>query len=116
MKTTHSINKLGFLALLTLLGFFGFFTTAGMFGFFGFAYYARYFFVVPDELFEQNVRKSAAYGFFSGIAATAILMAAHLLFPAAISGSIALAACFVASVAVFTLTLGFLEGRERAEG
>ncbi len=36
-------------------------------GFFGFAYYFRYFFVTPDEMFQQNVRKAASIGFFSGV-------------------------------------------------
>ena len=116
MKTTHSINKLGFLALLALLGFFGFFTSVRMLGFFGFAYYIRYFFVVPDELFEQNVQTAATCGFFSGIAVTAVLTAARFLFPALLSSNIVLASCFVVSIVVFTLTLGFLEGRERVEG
>jgi hypothetical protein len=35
-------------------------------GFFGFAYYFRYFFVTPDEMFQQKRQKAASIGFFSG--------------------------------------------------
>ena len=53
-------NKLGYLSLFSLIGFFGIFTEYNSFmWFFGYIGYAYYFTVVPDELFEANLRKAS---------------------------------------------------------
>ncbi len=53
----HKINYLGFLSLLTLIAVLGWQTeNKGLYGLFGFAYYIRYFWVVPDEFFQFNVQ------------------------------------------------------------
>jgi len=107
-------NKLGFLSLLALLGFLGFFAgKPALFGFFGFAYYTRYFFVNPDELFQLNVRTAATIGFFSGVGTTGLAVAARYLFPAAVPNALALASGFVVSIAAFTVALIALEAREQ---
>ena len=107
------INKLGFLSLFALLGILGLIMDKKDFlGFFGFAYYLRYFFVTPDEMFIQNVRRAASIGFFSGIAATAIAVALRMLLPSLIASNMALAASFVVSVFFFTIVLVVLELRE----
>ena len=68
MRQKKAVNSLGFLSLLALLGFLGWLTgEKGYFGFFGFAYYIRYFFVLPDELFQLSVRRAATLGFFTQV-------------------------------------------------
>jgi len=106
-------NKLGFLSLLALLGVLGFFVGKPLFGFFGFAYYIRYFFVRPDELFQLNVRKAATDGFFSGVGATGVAVAVRYLFPAVVPANLALSASFVVSIVVFTIALVVLEAKEQ---
>lgn len=57
-------NPLGLLALLSIIAVLGFLTdNKGWFGFFGFFYYIRYFWVLPDEFFLENVRKTATLAF-----------------------------------------------------
>jgi len=108
-------NPLGFLSLLSLIGVFGLVTgRTGMLGFFGFAYYLRYFFVTPDELFMRNVRRAASIGFFSGVAA--IGLATVLRMFALINGDIVLVSNFVVAVFCFTITLIAFEAREKLGG
>ncbi len=109
------INKLGFLSLLALLGILGFTIDKPLYGFFGFAYYFRYFFITPDELFQQNVRRAASVGFFSGLWACGLAIAIHYLFPAFMSGNMALASCYVVSTFCFTIALLVLEIKEQKE-
>ena len=60
----HKINYLGLLSLLALIGILGWITeNNGLFGFVGFAYYLRYFWVIPDEFFRLNVQKAATFAF-----------------------------------------------------
>ena len=59
------MNYLGLLSLLSLIAILGWQTgNTGLYGFFGFAYYIRYFWVIPDELFQENVRKPFAIRVF----------------------------------------------------
>ena len=61
-------NPLGLLALLSIIAVLGFLTdNKGWFGFFGFFYYIRYFWVLPDEFFLENVRKTATLAFFASL-------------------------------------------------
>lgn len=110
------INQLGWMSLIALLGFFGLFTeNNGMLGFFGFAVYARYFFVVPDELFVQNVSKAASIGFFAGVFATCLAMAFRVLVPSVLATYVSLAASFIVSVVSFSVSLVVLEFMELRE-
>jgi hypothetical protein len=110
------LNKLGFLSLLALLGFLGLSAESrGMLSFFGFAVYIRYFFVTPDELFQQNVRGAASIGFFSGVAATGITMALYMLLPDLFSRDLVLKSCFVVSVICFSIALVVYEFKEQRE-
>ena len=60
------INYLGFLSLLALIAILGWCTeNTGLYGFLGFAYYIRYFWVIPDEFFRLNVQKAATFAFMS---------------------------------------------------
>lgn len=108
------LNKLAFMSLLALLGFLGINEQHGpMLGFFGFASYIRYFFVNPDELFRQNVRKAASIGFFSGVSITSLALAVHIIFPEFLTGSIVLVSSFVVSVVCFTIALLVFEIKEQ---
>jgi len=108
------VNKLGFLSILALIGILGIATEHKPFiGFFSFAYYIRYFFVTPDELFQQNVRKAASIGFFSGVSATGLALTIRVLFPEFLASNIALASCYVVSVFCFTIALMVLEIKEQ---
>ena len=110
------LNKLGFLSLLALLGFLGISAESrGMLGFFGFAFYLRYFFVTPDELFQQNVRSAGSIGFFSGVAATGITLALRTLAPDLLSSGLVLSSCFVVSVICFSIAIVVYEFKEQSE-
>lgn len=103
-------------AVDALLGFLGFTTEyRGLLGFFGFAAYIRYFFVTPDELFQQNVRSAGSIGFFSGVAATGIALALHALMPDLFSRTLVLSSCFVVSVICFSIALIAYECKEQRE-
>lgn len=107
------INRLGFLSLFALLGFLAFVTgNDALFGFFGFAYYVRYFFVTPDELFVEHVRRAATIGFFSGVVAVGIGALLRVFMPWVLSATAVFAACFVISFCFFTFTLTVFEWRE----
>ena len=61
-------NRLGYLGLLGLCGVLGFAAhNYAYFGFFGFLYFFRYFAVIPDELFKENVKQAATPAFFVGM-------------------------------------------------
>ena len=87
----------------------------GYFGFFGFAYYIRYFFVLPDELFQLSVRRAATLGFFTQVI---------LLVPLSYGGywmlgednvlRLALGLSFAAGIIVFSIYLTVMELRESA--
>ncbi len=110
------LNKLGFLSILALIGIFGIATEHKPFlGFFGYAYYIRYFFVTPDEMFQQNVRSAASVGFFSGVGATGLAFTVRLLFPYLLTSNLALASCYVVSLFCFTIALLVLETKEQWE-
>lgn len=108
------VNKLGFLSILALIGILGIVTEHKPFlGFLGFTYYVRYFFVTPDEMFQQNVRRAASIGFFSGVGATGLALIICTLFPEFITSNMALASCYVVSVFCFTIALMVLEIKEQ---
>jgi quinol-cytochrome oxidoreductase complex cytochrome b subunit len=69
-------NRLGLLGLLGFLGILGIVTDNRFFlAFFAFLVFFRYFFVIPDELFKQNVQRAATPAFFTGIGVQAITIA-----------------------------------------
>ena len=106
-------NRLGFLSLFAIIGLLGLVSdNKGFAGFLGYAYYIRYFFVIPDELFIANIRKAASFGFFSGIIATGIALLLHILVPGLLSNAMILASCYVVSVFCFTIALVIFEIKE----
>jgi hypothetical protein len=107
------LNKLGLLSLLALIGVLGLIFDRPLYGFFGFAGYARYFFVTPDEMFQQYVKSSASIGFFSGMVVLGVVIALHTFFPTLITSNIALASCMVISIFSFTIALLVYEIKEQ---
>lgn len=104
----HWNNKLGYFGFLGLLGLIGLSGNHSFFGFFGFFAYLRYFTVIPDELFRENVRKAATPSFFTGItvaalAATVISFMKNASIPAENILALSLALSFALPVFVFTV-------------
>ncbi len=59
--------------LVSLLGLIGIFTPERIFlCFFGFAAHFQYLFVPSDEMMEENMSRSAAWGFYCGMVFTAL--------------------------------------------
>lgn len=64
----------GLLSLLSLLGFLGIFTQERLFlVFFVFLVDVKYFFQKSDEMLEGYMNRAAAWGFYLGMVATALL-------------------------------------------
>lgn len=110
----RQVNYLGFLSLLSLLSVLGYFTdNVGMYGFLGFIYYARYFRVIPDELFKSNVQRACTAAWLSELI---ILVPITYICTIAKEGSKALGTAFGLSFAtaifIFTIVLMVLDYRE----
>jgi hypothetical protein len=109
-------NRLGYLSLLALLGFLGIFTQErGYLGFFGFLYYIRYFTVIPDELFLENVRKAATPAFFTWIAASSVAIALKVLLNSPALAIAGMGLSMALAIAVFTIILTAFEIKENGE-
>jgi hypothetical protein len=106
-------NKLGLLGFLGLLGIVGFFTPNKIyFAFFAFLYFGRYFFVIPDELFKENVKRAATPAFFTGMVIytiTAALTAFSISIKFYVAG---LVLGFSASFLVFVALFVYFEQKE----
>ena len=99
-------NRLGFLGFLGLFGLVGFISGNYAYcSFFGFLIYLRYFWVIPDELFLENVQKAATPAFFVGITLYAITGALSAFLVSTTYFVIGLVAGFVASFLVFAVIL-----------
>lgn len=105
------VNKLGFLGFLGLLGLLGL-LGPGYYGFFGFCAYFYYFTVVPDELFCENVRRSASAAFFALLGAVAVGVAVVTLSGRREWAAMAFALAFAAAVVTFSLRMAYVELRE----
>ena len=67
-------RRYGFLGFFSLIGLLGFWTHNPMyFPFLGFALFFEYFFVKTDEMFIDNMRKAAAWAFFSNLTTATIV-------------------------------------------
>ena len=111
----HKINYLGFLSLLALIAILGLITdNNGLYGFFGFAYYLRYFWVIPDEFFQLNVQKAATFAFMSEmISLVPFMFACTYIYGAAKAVPTAFGLSFAVTIFVFTIALIILEWKER---
>lgn len=73
-------RRYGFLGFFSLIGFLGFFSHNCMyFTFLAFVLFFEYFFVKTDEMFIENMRKAAAWAFFSNLTVTAFVTCYYAL-------------------------------------
>lgn len=109
------INYLGFLSLLVLIAILGWQTeNKGLYGFFGFAYYFRYFWVIPDEFFQLNVQKAATFAFMSEmVLLVPFMFVCTFIYGVAKAVPISFALSFAVTILAFTIALIFHEWRER---
>ena len=64
-------RRYGLLGLLSLVGVAGVIAhSPSLYPFFAFALFFEYFFVAPDEMFIENMRKAAAWAFYASVAVT----------------------------------------------
>ena len=67
-------KRYGLLGLLSLIGISGIIThNSTLYPFLAFAIFFEYFFVTPDEMFIENVRKAAAWAFYANLAIATVI-------------------------------------------
>ena len=110
----HPFNCMGLLALPALAALLYFPTgNADFIGFLGFAYFIRYFWVNPDELFLLTLRRAATGAFILEVALFPLLMLGrYLLIPAANPIPFSLGISFAAALIFFCLFHTWLEVKE----
>lgn len=108
-------NKYGLIGFISLLGFAGVFGGEPLFlSFFAFALFFEYFWVQPDEMFIETLRKCATYAFFTDLFVTtgATLAFSYLkMSNNPLAGGTALG--FGISIAVFAFSTFIMELKER---
>lgn len=111
----RKINFLGFLSLLALIAILGWTTeNQGLYGFFGFAYYLRYFWVIPDEFFRLNVQKSATFAFMAEmISLVPFMFICSHIYGTTKAVPTAFGLSFAVTIFAFTAALIILEAKER---
>ena len=106
-------NKLGYLGFLGLFGLVGFFAHNYVyFALFAFLYYLRYFLVIPDELFKENVRKAASPAFFTSMVIYTLTVALTAFRVSTLIFVIGLVSGFVIPLILFPLLLVVFELKE----
>ncbi|MDD3339494.1 MAG: DUF3796 domain-containing protein [Lachnospiraceae bacterium] len=107
----------GCMGFLSLLGFIGVFTDERMFlTFFAFAVDFEYLFVKPDEMMNEYLNKSAAFGFYCGTITMALGTLIYYLFvmhDGAIALKNGLAWGWVVSILVHTIMVVSFSIKER---
>lgn len=106
------INYLGFVSLLSLLALLGFGGNRGFFGFLGFLAYARYFSILPDELFMENLRKSCTAAAMAQLMSLLPLVFGFYMFMGDKGTGFAFGAAFVVFLIVFSVVLVYYELKE----
>ena len=107
-------NPLGYLGLLGFIGIIGIITEGRLFlAFFAFFVFFRYFFVIPDELFWQNLRRAAAPAFFTGTAVQAATVAVTAFTKDHAQLITGLSLSFSISIAVFIILIVIAEFKEQ---
>lgn len=108
-------NRYGCIGFVSLLGFWGLFGGQPLFlSFFAFAIFFEYFWITPDEMFINTMRRCAAAAFFTNLAVTivgTVLLSHFDLSGNPLAGGTALG--FGISIAVFALLTFFMELKER---
>ena len=113
MRIKRPVNYLGFLSLVALLAPMGYLTgEIGFYGFLGFLYYARYFTVLPDEFFRENVRRAAMAAWLSEMVLLVPLTYLSFFFSGAARAlATGFGLSFAAAIFVFTIALMVYEYR-----
>ena len=111
----RKFNALGLLSLLALIAPMGWLTgEPGWYGFCGFAYYLRYFWVMPDEFFRLNVQKAATFAFMSEmISLVPFMFVCAYVYGAVKAVPMAFGLSFAVTIFAFTMALVILEMKER---
>lgn len=109
------MNYLGWLSLLSLISVLGWKSgNTGLYGFFGFIYFIRYFWVIPDELFLLNVRKSATIAFMlSMVSLVPFMFSCSAIYNISAAIPMSFALSFAVSTIAFAFTMTGLEWKER---
>lgn len=110
----RKINPMGFLSLISLISLLGLYTgNIGWYGFLGFLYYLRYFWIIPDEGFWNNIMKSATLAFFIELI---VLFPSLLISLNIFDGEeyilFSFGFAFCIGIIVFTIFLTYLEWKE----
>ncbi len=110
----RTFNPLVLLSLVALLALFAIPTNNdGLWGFLGFAYYLRYWNVLPDELFYENLQKACTTAFLGQMIALPFLtLWAFLFAEASRMLPMAFGLSFALSIFLFTIRLMVLEWKE----
>lgn len=108
------INPVGFLSILATISILGIVTqNSGWYGFLGFLYYIKYFYVIPDENFWENIKKSSTLAFLVEMICLPIfLFFMYFTLDSQTYIQSAFGACFAISILVFTVYLTVLEWKE----
>ena len=108
-------NKYGYLGFISLVGFLGYFyNDASLYGFFGFAYFFCDFFVVPDEMFMANMKKSGTWAFVTSLSFWAIFTAVFTVFDIGLNpNAMALGLAYSMGIFVFAVSKSVLVGVRR---
>jgi hypothetical protein len=107
-------NPLGFFGFLGLLGVLAFITRHWPYlWFFSFFIFFRFFWVIPDELFKENVKKSATPAFFTSLVLYVLTVASRAFYSSNDLYMACLVITFAASFLVFFVTLAVCTFRER---
>lgn len=107
-------NPLGLMGFLGFLGILSFISQHWPYlFFFSFFIFFRYFWVIPDELFRENVKKSATPAFFTSFVLYVLTVASGAFYNNSEIYMDCLVICFAASFLVFFFLLAFYRLRER---
>lgn len=110
----RKLNPVGFLSGISVIALLGIITNNhGWFGFLGFLYYCRYFWIIPDESFWNNIEKSATVAFFAQLFSLApLLFLTKFLIRYENFVPISFGISFGLGILFFTLTIAVFEWRE----
>lgn len=108
-------NKYGMLGFISLLGVWGLYKNEPLFlSFFAFALFFEYFWVTPDELFLENIKKASTLALFTNFIITTLTTFILSMFKVssnALAGGCILG--FSVSIVVFCFSVLFIEWKEK---
>lgn len=118
MKGLRRINYMGFLSLLALVPVIGWKTgNHGLWAFFSYLYYLKYFWVIPDEMFIQQVRKASVIACLAGIISLVPLMIlGSFCFQGRDAVSVPIGLSFAVIVFLFGISFAIFEAKGEISG